>query len=130
MEKLNNGCEHCKGSRDAEISKKKRAWRPLICPKCKRNITTGNQMIEVEPLEFPSWEEFEKISSYEVAPLGHYMTLIIMNDEIRCGIYEILEGNKPSRKFCRYSKNQQGYRQACEEIERIRKQFVIELCKG
>ena len=148
MEKLNNGCEYCgkgkylkegfyiqkldDGSYIIDVDELKDEIYIDYCPKCGRNLKTGNQIIEVKPLEFPSWEEFNKHPINEIYNYHFLGGIICMRKEFYSKTIEI--GSNPIItkyiKKDRFEITKQGYKKACGEIERIRLGFIIELCKG
>lgn len=166
MEKLNSGCEYC-GSRGRDLQlldgegEPTRAYPPLsqvfikarqiwiiapsgnkfidadYCMKCGRNLKTGNPMVEIKPLVFPSWEEFQDEHTHEYK-------IIASNYEFRLeAVTKIKEGKNVIalnvtmidafldplvHKY--FDLSLKGYKKACEEIERIRLEFIIELVEG
>lgn len=108
-----------------------------FCINCGRNLKTGNQMIEIKPLVFPTWKEYQDehiheykiiVSNYEfrletVTKVKESKHVILLNIIMIDAFLEPLV-----HKYV--DATQQGYQQAREEIERIRLEFVIELAEG
>ena len=99
------------------------------CLKCGRDLKTGNRMIEVEALEFPSWEEFQKEKQYEKKSTYYKIRIIMMNGTISCGITAGMFYSDGLFKNVIIA-NRKGYEQAIEFLNKIRIKFIIELCKG
>lgn len=147
MEKLNNGCEYCRENEPKELflglsdevtidstentldvidySWGTNPINIVYCPKCGRNLKTGNEMIELKSLKFTTWEEFEEnLSSPELEKFRFAIQTDNKTDKIIMKCYDTMIS------WNVYDYSPEGYKLACEEIERIRKQFVLGICGG
>lgn len=158
MEKLNNGCEYCdkkerkmiyedggfdrfeveineENKLDIDYSIEDYIGRKYIdikyCPMCGRNLKTGNRMVEVKPLKFPSWEEFQENHFKKTFKTNDAsITFKINHDWNRLIVYCWC---MPSRQYISLTERKntpEGYEKACGEIERFRREFVLELAEG
>ena len=148
----NNGCEYCRYEKEIlkdeywEIGINKRHKRLEVvfdgnyeagdtcfyldfCMRCGRNLKTGNEMIEIKPLEFPRWEEFrhgEKVLYYDKLKY----TISIINDGNEIILNKFNKEETVYKQIKIYKLNNGNYKLVQKEIERIRKEFIIGLAGG
>ena len=98
-----------------------------------RNLKTGNPMVEVKPIEFPSWEEFQETfntSHYYNTGNDLHLQNVLVKGKTTITIEISFDNYGVNTEYKYFTFSTEGYKKACGEIERIRLGFIIELCKG
>ena len=93
----------------------------------------GNKTIQVIPLKFPSWEEFQKQDMVEgySKQFGYYIKKSHGNGRSYHGYNSIqYKCTQSFSEDCMIPYTPEGYEQACEEIRKVRFRIATELAKG
>lgn len=99
-----------------------------FCINCGKNLKTGNPMVEIKPLQFPSYEKFKTTQMWEKEILEYDFEIEEIHGEIRAKVEHV---SQLTPVFVgRFEHTKQGYNRAILEIKRIRLRFVIELAEG